>query len=550
MILEKLFAPATEEQRATGGFLNWNFPLSPFGGTSKAGLTVSARDAVSYSPVWAALDLISGDVAKIPIRTMRRDSRGVNPATDHPVNALLSKYTGEMPAMLWVSSMMSNAMLYGNGWSRIIRDARGRAEELRFIPSTLVSVERLQGSVNSKRVIIRNDEGNEISVSEADMFQLPGLVFSNLGGVPLIQFALNTIGRLLSAEGYADDFFANSAVPSGWLMHPAHMSPEAQERFLQSIQSRHAGAGNRHRLGILEEGMQWQSSGIPPEDAMLIEMLNLGVKDVARFFKLPPHKLGDEGRTSFNSVAEENRQYVSSTLGSWLSKFESEANCKLFPDNEWNTYFVSFDTDRIFQPPYKERMEGNAIAIMNGIRSRNEVREEEGWNPYEGGDEFLTPLNLSPADQAEEEPPAAEPPEPNEEDMRASAAAILSASCKRAVRRICNQTANSVKQKPEAILSIVTQLDPALREHALLDTRDPMLLLHSICPDSKWNNRRLWDVLIAEVTDTLIEVADQPTHWRYKRCRDAIPGLEEICDHLVASIFEGTPDHEHIHTTG
>ena len=50
----------------------------------------------------------------------------------------------------------------------------------------------------------------------------------------------------------------------------------------------------------------------------------------------------------------------------------------------------------------KTRYEAHQIAIQNGIKSPNEVRAEEGINPYDGGEKYLRPLNITTTDQADQ----------------------------------------------------------------------------------------------------------------------------------------------------
>ena len=453
----------------------------------------------------------------------------------HPARFLLSKHTGEMSSQAWVASIVANAMLYGNGWSKIIRNRAGDAIELEFVPSVLVSVERLPNTLNRKRVHINHQERGIETLPESEMFNLQGLSFSNLGGVPLIALAINTIGRMLSAEGFADDFFSNSGVPSGWLMHPMNMSQEAQERFIAAVEQRHSGPGKRHRIGLLEEGMTWQQTGIPPEDALLVDFLQMGVKDIARFFKLPPHKLGDDGKTSFNSVAEENRGYFNSCLGSWVNRFEAEANCKLISRRKWESHFVKFDTDEIFQAPFKERMEGNAVAVTNGILSRNEVREKEGLNPYEGGDEYLTPLNMSPgAEPAEDMDPVADVGD----DVRAAARDVLSRTMRRGVRRICNEATTAAKKNPSSFLANVNRLEGRMVD-TFIDEIDEAVRLAESCGSTEWDSRKVADLVFRYVTDSLIAASEQGPQWVVKNVRDSVAPLETFADELATKILKG-----------
>jgi hypothetical protein len=262
----------------------------------------------------------------------------------------------------------------------------------------------------------QNRGGQTIKLPRDNMFHLCGLTMDDLGGLSLVDFARNTIGRQIAAETFGDDFFANAAMPAGFFVHPGEMSEDAQKRFLEAVVRRHGGSGNRWRPAILEEDMKYQPVSVSPVDAMLIDQLKLGVKDVARFFNVPPHKLGDDSRVSYNSLEQEEKAYFSSTLGKWLSRFEFEANDKLFVDAELDEgYFTEFLQDSWLKADTAARFNAYSVAINWGIMSRNEVRLRENLNPYEGGDEYLTPLTHQPPDE-ELQPAVAEPEEPEDDE--------------------------------------------------------------------------------------------------------------------------------------
>ena len=46
-------------------------------GNTKAGVTVSHKTALAYPPLWRAINLISGDVAKIPVDLYMRHEDGI-----------------------------------------------------------------------------------------------------------------------------------------------------------------------------------------------------------------------------------------------------------------------------------------------------------------------------------------------------------------------------------------------------------------------------------------------------------------------------------------
>ncbi|MBR1895497.1 MAG: phage portal protein, partial [Pyramidobacter sp.] len=55
---------------------------------------------------------------------------------------------------------------------------------------------------------------------------------------------------------------------------------------------------------------------------------------------------------------------------------------------------VKFNLEGLLRGDIKSRYEAYQIGINNGFLSPNEARAKEDLNPREGGDEFMTPLNM------------------------------------------------------------------------------------------------------------------------------------------------------------
>ena len=380
------------------------------GSKANSGIVVNWKTALKTSPVWQAVDILTGDLSRTPFITYKDDDGSRRRATEHSVFRLLRRYTGEMTSDLWLSRMLGHALLYGNGYSRVIW--RG---------STVVGLEWLhrddvicEYERGVKYYLVRYDEerhgrGTVERVPAEDMLHLIGLTLDEFGGLSLVDFARNTIGRNLAAENWADDFFNNYGVPMGYFEHPGEMSEPAQNRFLERMTARHSGPGKGWRPGILEEGMTWKTAGVDPTDALLIDAMKWGTKDVARFFNLPAHKLGDDSRVSYNSLEQEEKAYQSTSLGKWFSRLEFACNHTLFLDDEQAAgYYCEFLQDNLGKADTLTRFQAYSIAVTNGFMNRTEVRARENLPPYEGSDEFLVPLThqQGPAPDADE--PAAD----------------------------------------------------------------------------------------------------------------------------------------------
>lgn len=427
------------------------------GGRSAAGVVVNHHTALRVAPVWQAIDVITSDISRIPIAVKRAtsDGRGEEADRTHRAHRLLTVSTGDMTPNVFISRILAHALLFGNGYAKI-HWRGGRPYRLQWLLKQQVEPCWENGKYFYLVQYEMNKDGRADMerVLPLDMIHLPGLVLDEFGGLSLIDYARNTIGREIAAETFGDDFFSNSAVPSGWFEHPAEMGEEAHKRFLASVERRHQGSGRRHRVGILEEGMKWNAAGVNPVDAMLIDVMKWGTKDVARFFNLPPHKLGDDSRVNYNSLEQENKAYYDSSLGKWISRLTCEFNAKLFTDAELDQgYRVEFDIDSWGKADTAARFASYAIAIQWGIMNRNEVRRREGLNPYDGGDEYLTPLTHGDSALAgetsnteEESDEGGEELPPPSEQARALTYDLLRERLEEAARLLVNATTRAAKK--------------------------------------------------------------------------------------------------------
>lgn len=467
-------------------FRNWNLenPKTPLTGSSfdtgwgrvrtSSGTRVGAPDFVSYSPVWSAIDQITSDIARLPwVPYQGREDRDV--AKTHPVYPLLTnRMDHETTTNIWLIRVIGNALVYGNGYARIRRNGKGYATECQFVPSWKVDRDRENGMCVYKiHWDPKRDGRTEETVYANDIFHLQGLTLHELGGLSLLDHARETVGRQLAANGYGDDFFKNNAVPQGFFAHPKHMSQPAQENFRKNMSALYGTQGARHRIAVLEEDIKWVSTGINPKDAMLIDAMRWGVPEVARFFKMPPHRLADPSRQGWNTTEAENRSYFSTTLGGWTDRLQWEANAKFFLNTETD-YYTEFDTSEMVKPTTLERFQAHGVAIQWGFMTRNEARAQEDLKSLEGLDEPLTPVNMttdpSGMDQSDPEP-TQDPPmvEDDQEEVDQNRALqiaqrdVLADQLERMTKRVTSAAARAAKE-PRTFLTHVNGLDGAHRQ--------------------------------------------------------------------------------------
>jgi HK97 family phage portal protein len=384
-VLSRLLKPrASPKNRLYGSTYSFFF-----GGTA-SGKTVNERTAMQTTAVYACVRILAETIASLPLNVYRSTDNGKEKAIDHQLYYLLhDEPNPEMTSFVFRETLMSHLLLWGNAYAQIIRDGRGRILALYPLLPDRMTVDRTtDGQLYFE---YRKDTGYVILRPE-DILHIPGLGFDGLVGYSPIAMAKNAIGMAIATEEYGGKFFANGASPGGVLEHPGVVKDPA--RIRESWNAVYQGSGNAHRIAVLEEGMKFQSIGIPPEQAQFLETRKFQTEEICRIFRVPPHLVANLDKATFSNIEHQSISFVVHTIRPWLVRLEQGMNKALLSPSEKGQYFVGFVVDGLLRGDYTSRMQGYAIGIQNGFLSPNDVRTLENMNTIEHGDIYAMNGNM------------------------------------------------------------------------------------------------------------------------------------------------------------
>lgn len=372
----------------------WSSAYSFFFGLSSSGQTVNERTALQTAIVYACVRVLSETIASLPLHTYKYTTNGKDKAIDHPMYYLLhSEPNPEMTSFVFRETLMGHLLLWGNAYAQIIRDGRGRVVGLYpLLPNKMVVNRNNQGQLYYQY----EKDGQTYILNRYEVLHIPGLGFDGLIGYSPIAMAKNAIGMAIATEEYGAKFFANGANPGGVLEHPGVVKDPA--RIRESWNAVYQGSSNAHRVAVLEEGMKFQSIGIPPEQAQFLETRKFQINEIARIFRIPPHMVGDLEKSSFSNIEQQSLEFVMYTLDPWVVRWEQAIQRALFSESEKRQYFVKFNVDGLLRGNYESRMNGYAVGRQNGWLSANDIRELENMNRVSaelGGDLYLINGNMT-----------------------------------------------------------------------------------------------------------------------------------------------------------
>lgn len=361
-----------------------------YGARTKSGTAVTPETSLQVSAVYACVRVLAEDIAAMPLILYRRKpGGGKERATDHPLYRVLRQRANRRhTAFEFKETLQGHLGLRGNAYALINRSG-GQVRELIPIRPDRVTVQD-HGDLTATYKV----EGADREFTDREILHLRGLSTDGLMGLSPIAVAREAIGLAIATQDHGSLLFRNGARPGGILEHPGKISKEAAERLKTSVEEAVSGE-NLHKLLLLEEGIKWAQVGMSAEDAQFLETRKFQRSEIAAFFRMPPHKIGDLERSTFSNIEHQSLEYVTGTLLSWMVRWEQRCNESLLTERERETYFFEHLVDALLRGDTKSRYEAYRMAILDGWMSRNEVREKENLNPVDGLDDYYEPLNVT-----------------------------------------------------------------------------------------------------------------------------------------------------------
>ncbi|MFD2704076.1 phage portal protein [Salibacterium lacus] len=445
------------------------------GGKSKTGVSVNEYKAMQSTAVFGCVRIISETMATLPLPVYRRlEPRGKERARDHHLYDLLqNKPNDEMTAFTLRETLSAHLCLWGNAYAEIEYDGAGRPRALWPLLPNQTWPERDQRTYEIFYHVTTPD-GHYVKLPASRVLHIPGLSLNGLTGLSPIGMAREAVGLSLATEEFGANFFENGTNIGAIAEHPKQLTEQGSKNLRESINDTYAGLGKSHRVMLLEEGMKFQKIGIPPNDAQFLETRKFQTEEIARVFRVPPHMLADLSQATFSNIEQQSLDFVKNTMGPWIKRWEQAINTKLFGRDGRKHYFAEFVLDSLLRGDIKTRYEAYAIGRQNGWLSANDIREKENENPLDGGDIYLVPLNMVPADSVtqDDNDPEPDPPPDSRSEKRSATRAQrngveIRARTTRSHKRMFKEAFQRVINREEA--DVMRQAKKQMRDQEQFD---------------------------------------------------------------------------------
>lgn len=363
-------------------------------GLKAAGMYVSPGTALGCSAVFACIGLLAESIAQLPVKVYRVVDGERREDKTHWVYELLARRPCSwLTSFNWRELAMMCLCLRGDFYAYKVRDNSGRVRELLPLLPGTIAVRQLSNW--ELQYMVTFSDGTSAIVPQSEIFHVMYRTVDGVRGLSPIACERQAIGLALAAQEHGAATFANGAKPGGVLTLPGTLSAEALERLKNDWHSAYSGE-NAGNTAILEQGIKFEPLSMTNADAQYLETRKFQVEEIARIFGVPLFMIqSTEKTTSWGSGIEQmSMGYVRYTLLAWIRRWEGAIWRDLLSEADPDID-VKFNVEGLQRGSMSTRFDAYQKGINMGVYSPNEIRALEDMNPREGGDIYLTPMNMT-----------------------------------------------------------------------------------------------------------------------------------------------------------
>ncbi|WP_272674842.1 MULTISPECIES: phage portal protein [unclassified Providencia] len=367
--------------------------------------SVTDERILQISTVWRCVSLISTLTACLPLDVFETDKSGNRTKVDlsNPLARLLRYSPNQyMTAQEFREAMTMQLCFYGNSYALAERNRSGDVISLLPLLSANMDV-RMEG----KKLVYKYQRDNEFAkFKHSEIFHLKGFGFNGLVGLSPIAHACKTAGTAVAMEDQQREFYANGAKSPKILTTGDKVLTKDQRGQVEENFKEIAGGPVKKRLWILEGGFKAEDIGVSPQDAETMASRKFQVSELARFFGVPPHLVGDvEKSTSWGTgIEQQNLGFLQYTLQPFISRWENCIARWLLKPGDVGKYHAEHNLDGLLRGDSASRAAFMKAMGESGLRTINEMRRLDNYPPLEGGDVAYRQAQYVPINQLSKEP--------------------------------------------------------------------------------------------------------------------------------------------------
>lgn len=369
---------------STNGFVVQNRP-----GYTK----ITEERAMEVPAVSSSINLISSAIAKLPINLYKTDKDGdAEFIKDDDRLFLLNQEPNEsQTATTLKKRIVADYLFYGGSYLYVRKKARSNAvKDLYRLPVEKVSIERYEEQGYISKYKIRLDGQPENTIKTMDVACILKDTEDGFKPRGILDNGYKILSTSLDEIDYSSSILKNGSLPLAVLKTASQLSDEAITRIKTDWERLYSGGDKAGKTVLLEEGLEYETVSLKPNELELTESKKSGISDIARLFNVPESMI-NASANKYNSNEENNIYFLQYTLEPILINIEKALNkTMLLEDEKKKGYYFKFDTSAILIITEKDKAEIAQTLSNTSSVKQNEIRRVLGLSKLDDDYMFLS----------------------------------------------------------------------------------------------------------------------------------------------------------------
>jgi len=368
----------------------------------------------------AVVSFLADSIAQLPLKVYRRNGENDRERDrTSPAAQVLYRPNADQTAYEFVNALAVEYLLMGVAtvWQLPDPDAPG-GKQLRIIPREWITDTERTTNYAPDKIRVTAGTGNYIDIPRSEFVQFRFYAPGNPAGYQTPLAALRqTLNEQIQADKFRTKVWSSSGRFNAYITRPKDITPWTDEQRKSWLEAFREGWGadgsNAGKMPLLEDGMEIKPYSFNAQQAQYAEAKQLSREDVAAAYHVNPSLIWHTTTQTYASAKDNARALYADCLGPVLQMFQQRINSFLLPmlGADENTY-VEFDLTEKLKGSFEERASILQASVGGPWMTRNEARADNNLPPVPGGDQLITPLNVTEGGQASPQDTHMDPQEP------------------------------------------------------------------------------------------------------------------------------------------
>ena len=366
----------------------------------------SPEVALTVSAVYRATELRAKTIGQMPIQYRRKDTEKGNftpwmQGLGKRMNYLLQEEPN--PTMsassLW-EQVTIQRMQRGNGFVYIERDVFGDPVHLWY--AICGGYNMMDGTYI---ITYLSDRGivERIQVKRDDILHFPNTFryMNGFWGIPTIQFAAETLSLIKTQKNQALETAAKGGRVKLLIGEEKPSTTQGTLAFGLMNKGEMNAYAKEVNDKIYEQDVvalrgldKVQNISMSAQDMQLLEQLNLGLDDVARFWATPRPLLMLDTNSHYNDYQNATMEYLSRTISPDANDMQKEITRKLLGVKFYGMRDIHMCERPLLAMDLERQAKVDQLNLQTGAKTINEIRAEHDMPAVENGDEPMASADL------------------------------------------------------------------------------------------------------------------------------------------------------------